>query len=86
MMTDEQAKQIAHEIDHGIDALLAAPREDKVKIVKAYLDEQIGTEVDAELKAIPGLPMLSGAVLEMISDAALDAVAALVVKKWFPGA
>jgi len=80
-MTEEEAKQIAIKLDDGIDGLAAAAREDKVKIIKHYFDAQIGSEPGAQIKSIPGVPMLSGMILEQISDVILGSIATLIVDK-----
>jgi len=82
-ITEAQAKAIAEKLDTGFDEFFAAPREDKVQIVKAALDRQIGSEVTAKVKTVPGMPFLEGPILEGISDAVLDQVAKFVVDKWF---
>ena len=85
-LTNEQAKVIAQKLDQGHDEFFAASREDKVKILRNYLDEQIGDEPKAEIKKveIPGIGFeVSGAVLERATDMVLDAVATLIVKKFF---
>lgn len=85
-LTDDQAKEIAIALDNNIDKFSASSREDKVLIVKHYLDAQIGSEPGAEIKSIPGVPMLSGELLEKISDIVLGAAASIIVdKKLLPG-
>lgn len=82
-MTEDEAKAVAIKMDESLDAFFAANKEDKVKILKHYLDAQIGSEAQAEIKSVPGMPFLSGAILEGMSDAMLDTVSAFVVKKFF---
>ena len=82
-MNDTDAKEIAVKLDEGLDGLFAANSADKVKIIKAYLDEQIGSEPHAQFQQVPGMPMLTGFMLEGISDVMLDAVASVIVKKFF---
>lgn len=85
-LTSEQAASVANKIDEGLDGFFAVNTENKIKIVKAYLDQQIGNEPKAEIKnlKIPGIPFeLSGAALETATDMVLDAVAEIIVKKWF---
>ncbi len=80
-ITDEQAGQIANDLKEGLDGFFAADGEGKAKIVKKYLDEQIGAEPHASIKSVPGMPLLSGQMLESISDIMLDAVANVIAKK-----
>lgn len=83
-LTEVEAQTIAKALDKHGDAFSKANRRSKILVLKYYLDEQIGSEPHAEIKSIPGVPSLSGAVLESISDIMLEAIATLVVDKLFP--
>jgi hypothetical protein len=89
MIDETRADEIAQQLDEGIDDFFALNTKDKIVVIKKYLDRQIGTEPRAEIKKIdiPGVPFdISGNMLEKASDMTLDAVATLIVNKWFSGA
>ena len=86
-ITQEAAREIADAIDMGLDEFFRVDADDKVKIIREYLDAQIGTEEKAEVKSIniPGVPFeVSGSMLEKASDMILDAVAKVLVDKFWP--
>ena len=74
-------KEIAVALETGIDGFFAAPRETKVEIIREWLDLNIGIESGAEIKSIPGIPMLEGVILEQISDIFITAIAKVIADK-----
>jgi hypothetical protein len=74
-------KEVALALEMGTEGLFGAPREEKVKIIKEWLDLNIGTEPTSEIKEIPGIPMLTGEILEQVSDVFIGAIAELIAKK-----
>jgi len=87
VQTFGQAIETGKLVIDGVKSLAALPHADKVKVIRDALDQEIGNEVTAEIKSvkIPGTGMsLSGDMLEKVSDMILDAIATMIVNKFFP--